>query len=70
MRNRLYIFVQNNSIVDTVYFILGGTYDCLTVSAAKFGCLIKTMIAKSPGIKIHFSLVSRAKQWNDLGGLI
>lgn len=65
MRDKLHIFVQNNCIGDTVYFISGDTYDFLAVSAAKFDYLIKMVIARSSGVKVCFPLISRTKLWND-----
>lgn len=65
MRNRLCIFVHNNSIGDTVYFVSGGTYDTVyfmsgdtTISAAEFDLLIKMVIVRSPSVKVCFPLTS------------
>lgn len=66
MRDKLYIFVQNNCIGDTVYFISGGTYDFPAISAAEFDYLIKMVIDRSAGVKVCFPLISRTKLWNDI----
>lgn len=72
MRNGLCIFVHNNSIGDTVYFVSGGAYDTVyfvsgdtTISAAEFYLLIKMVIARSPSINVCFPLTSGTNMWYD-----